>query len=107
DVRPLPFTAGIVVLVLFYLASGIGYILVLERLHRPCPPRPVVLSIWAKSLLGRYVPGSVLMVLGRVVLSHDRGVPRRATAAAMVYELILSVGVAALAAGAFVVVYGI
>lgn len=107
DLRPWPLAAGLAVLVLFYLASGIGYILILERLHRPCPPRLVVLSIWARSLLGRYVPGSVLMVLGRVVLSHERGVPRRATAAAMAYEYVLSVGVAAVAAAAFVVVYGI
>lgn len=107
DLRPWPFAAGIVVLAVFYLASGFGYILILERLHRPCPPRLVVLSIWGKSLLGRYVPGSVLMVLGRVVLSHERGVPRRASAAAMAYELVLSVGVAAIAAAVFVVVYGI
>lgn len=107
DIRPLPFAAGIVVLVLFYLASGVGYLLILERLHRPPPPRLAMLSIWARSLLGRYVPGSVVMVLGRVVLSHERGVPRRATAAAMVYELVLSVGVAAAAAVLFVAVYGL
>ncbi len=107
DLRWWPFAAGVAVLVLFYLASGIGYILILERLHHPCPPRIAVLSIWARSLLGRYVPGSVLMVVGRVVLSHERGVPRRATAAAMTYELILSVGVAAAAAAVFVAVYGV
>lgn len=107
DIRPLPFAAGIAVLVLFYLASGVGYLLILQRMHRPAPPHLAMLSIWARSLLGRYVPGSVVMVLGRVVLSHERGVPRRTTAAAMVYELVLSVGVAAAAAVLFVLVYGL
>jgi hypothetical protein len=107
DLRWAPFIAGTAVLVVFYLASAAGYVLILERLHAPCPPRSVVVSIWGRSLLGRYVPGSVLMVVGRVVLSHERGVPRRATAAAMIYEWVLSVGVAAAAAVLFVVVYGI
>lgn len=107
DLRWMPFVAGTGVLVLFYLASAAGYILILERLHSPCPPRSVVASIWGISLLGRYVPGSVLMVVGRVVLSHERGVPRRTTAAAMVYEWLLSVGVAAAAAVLFVGLYGI
>jgi glycosyltransferase 2 family protein len=107
DLRWGAFAAGTAVLVLFYLASAAGYVLILERLHAPCPPRSVVVSIWGRSLLGRYVPGSVLMVVGRVVLSHERGVPRRATAAAMVYEWLLSVGVAAVAAVLFVVAYGI
>jgi glycosyltransferase 2 family protein len=107
DLRWAPFAAGTAVLVLFYLASAAGYILILERLHNPCPPRSVIASIWGKSLLGRYVPGSVLMVVGRVVLSHERGVPRRTTAAAMTYEWLLSVGVAAAGAALFVALYGI
>lgn len=107
DLRPAPLVAGILVLVLFYAASAAGYVLILERLHAPAADRLVVSSIWGRSLLGRYVPGSVLMVLGRVVLSHERGVPRRATAAAMVYEWLLSVGVAAVAAAVFIAVYGV
>lgn len=107
QLRPLPLIAAALVLLAFYLASAVGYVLILERLHHACPPRSVVISIWARSLLGRYVPGSVVMVLGRVVLSHERGVPRRATAAAMAYELILSVGVAAAASVVLVVAYGV
>jgi uncharacterized membrane protein YbhN (UPF0104 family) len=107
NLRPAPFIAGTAVLVVFYIASATGWILILERLHSPCPPRVVTAAIWGKSLLGRYVPGSVLMIVGRVVLSYERGVPRRATGAAMVYEWLLSVGVAAAAAVAFVLVYGI
>lgn len=93
------------VLLVFYLASGLGYAGIVERLHHPGPPRAALLSIWGRSLLGRYVPGSVVMVLGRVVLSHERGVPRRATVAATAYEQILALAVAGAAGVAFVGVY--
>jgi glycosyltransferase 2 family protein len=106
DLDPVLLALGCAVLLAFYAASGLGYGAIVDRLHRPGPPPPVTLSIWARSLLGRYVPGSVLMVLGRVVLSHERGVPRRATVAAMAYEQVLSVGVAAAAGVAFVGLYG-
>jgi glycosyltransferase 2 family protein len=51
------------------------------------------------------VPGNVLMVVGRVVLSHEQGVPRKASLAATVYEQALAVGVAAAGAVAFVAFY--
>jgi hypothetical protein len=41
---------------------------------------------WGQPLLARYVPGSVLYVLGRVLLSERLGVPRRTTIASIVYE---------------------
>ena len=41
-------------------------------------------------LLARYVPGSVLYVLGRVLLSERAGVPRRITIASIVYEQAIS-----------------
>ena len=66
----------------------------------------MTVSIWARSLLGRYVPGSVVMILGRVVLSYERGVPRKATLAGMAYEQLLSVGVAAAGGVAFIALYG-
>ena len=96
---------GILVLLVFYVTSALGYGAIIDRLHHPGPPALVTLSIWARSLLGRYVPGNVLMVLGRVVLSHERGVPRRASLAATVYEQALSVGVAAAGAVIFIAVY--
>lgn len=105
DVQPALLVAGCLVLLVFYLASALGYGAIIGRLHHPGPPARATLSIWARSLLGRYVPGNVLMVLGRVVLSHERGVPRRASLAATVYEQALSVGVAAAGAVIFVAVY--
>ena len=41
-------------------------------------------------MLARYVPGSVLYVLGRVLLSERLGVPRRITVASIAYEQALS-----------------
>jgi glycosyltransferase 2 family protein len=96
---------GILVLLVFYLASALAYGAIVDRLHHPGPPPLVTLSIWARSLLGRYVPGNVLMVLGRVVLSHEQGVPRRVSLAAITYEQALSLGVAAAGAVVFVAVY--
>jgi hypothetical protein len=95
DLEPGILVLGVLVLLAFYLTSALGYGAIVDRLHHPGPRPLVTLSIWARSLLGRYVPGNVLMVLGRVVLSHEQGVPRRVTLAATVYEQALSLGVAA------------
>lgn len=106
DLHPGLLTLGLLTLLVFYAVSGLGYGAIVDRLHHPGPPPLVTLSIWARSLIGRYVPGSVVMVVGRVVLSHERGVPRRASVAAMAYEQLLSVGVAAAAGVAFIGLYG-
>lgn len=105
SVQPATLALGCAVLGAFYLASGLGYAAIVGRLHPDGPPARATLSIWARSLLGRYVPGNVLMVLGRVVLSHERGIPRRATLAATAYEQILALGVAAAGAVVFVAAY--
>lgn len=96
---------GCLVLAVFYVCSGIGYGAIQDSLHHPGPPARVTLSIWARSLLGRYVPGNVLMLVSRVVLAYERGVPRRISVAATVYEQLLAVGVAAAGAVVFVAVY--
>lgn len=106
DLDPALLALGCVVLFAFYAASGVGYAAIVDLLHSPGPPPRAIVSIWARSLLGRYVPGSVVMVLGRVVLAHERGVPRRASVAAITYEQLLSVGVAAAGGVAFVALYG-
>jgi hypothetical protein len=105
ELQPGLLAMGCAVLLLFYLASGVGYIAIIDRLHGGGPPGLVMLDIWGRSLLGRYVPGNVLMVVGRVVLSYERGVPRRSTVAAMVYEQVLTVAVGAAGAVAFVAIY--
>lgn len=105
ELQPGLLALGCAVLLVFYLASGVGYIAIIDRLHHGGPSPLVMLDIWARSLLGRYVPGNVLMVVGRVVLSYERGVPRRSTVAAMVYEQVLTVAVGAAGAVAFVALY--
>ena len=87
-----------VVLPLFYVLSALGWDLILRFLgYRIGLGRAQV--AWGQPLLARYVPGSVLYVLGRVLLSERAGIPRRITIASIVYEQAISataaVGVAA------------
>lgn len=78
-----------VVLPVFYALSALGWDLTLRFLgYRIGPGRAQV--AWGQPLLARYVPGSVLYVLGRVLLSERAGVPRRITIASVVYEQAIS-----------------
>ncbi|MEX0972259.1 MAG: lysylphosphatidylglycerol synthase domain-containing protein [Solirubrobacterales bacterium] len=77
------------VLPLFYVLSALGWDLILRFLgYRIGIGRAQV--AWGQPLLARYVPGSVLYVLGRVLLSERAGVPRRITIASIVYEQAIS-----------------
>jgi len=74
-----------VVLPIFYALNAVGWDLILRFLgYRLGAGRAQV--AWGQPLLARYVPGSVLYVLGRVLLSERAGVPRRLTVASVVYE---------------------
>lgn len=74
-----------VVLPCFYVLSALGWDLTLRFLdYRIGAGRAQV--AWGQPLLARYVPGSVLYVLGRVMLSERTGVPRRITVASIAYE---------------------
>jgi uncharacterized membrane protein YbhN (UPF0104 family) len=48
-------------------------------------------AVWGKSILGRYVPGSVVMFVGRAWLSHSQGLSVERVSAAMVYEQAMGV----------------
>lgn len=104
--RPAPLAAAIVVLAGFYATSGAAYARIVRLLEPDGPPGAVTVSVWARSLLGRYVPGNVLMIVGRVVLARERGTSRRVTLAATAYEQVLALVVAAIAAVAFVALSG-
>jgi len=89
---------GFLFLALFYALSALGWDLILRSLgHRIGMGRAQV--AWGQPLLARYVPGSVLYVLGRLLLSERAGVSRRITLASIVYEQAISatsaIGVAA------------
>jgi hypothetical protein len=74
-----------VVLPVFYVFSALGWDLTLRCLgHRVGAGQAQV--AWGQPMLARYVPGSVLYVLGRVLLSERLGVPRRTTVASIAYE---------------------
>lgn len=104
ELHPGLLLASAATLFAFYATSGLAYGAIVRSL-RPGTAQLPTLAVWARSLLGRYVPGNVLMVLGRVVLAHERGVPRRITLAATVYEQALALGVAAIGGVIFVAAY--
>ncbi|HET7177391.1 MAG TPA: lysylphosphatidylglycerol synthase domain-containing protein, partial [Solirubrobacterales bacterium] len=91
-----------VVLPLFYALSALGWDLTLRFLgYRIGVGRAQV--AWGQPLLARYVPGSVLYVLGRVLLSERAGVPRRITIASIAYEQAISATSAVAVAAYFII----
>jgi glycosyltransferase 2 family protein len=93
-----------VVLPIFYSFNAVGWDLILRFLgYRLGAGRAQV--AWGQPLLARYVPGSVLYVLGRMLLSERAGVPRRLTIASIVYEQALQATSAILVAAYFLIVH--
>jgi uncharacterized membrane protein YbhN (UPF0104 family) len=91
-----------VVLPFFFALNAVGWDLILRFLgYRLGAGRAQV--AWGQPLLARYVPGSVLYVLGRVLLSERAGVPRRLTVASIVYEQALQATSAIAVAAYFVI----
>ncbi len=93
-------------IILGYTWQGLTYVRSVEWLAPRHPPRRIHLAIWAKSLIARYIPGNVMLVIGRAVMAREWGVPRRTTLAVTVYEQILGVGLAAIGAIGYVAVFG-
>jgi hypothetical protein len=93
---------AMVILPAFFVLSALGWDLVLRFLgYRIGFGRAQV--AWGQPLLARYVPGSVLYVLGRVLLSERAGVPRRITIASIVYEQAISATSAVIIAAYFII----
>jgi glycosyltransferase 2 family protein len=91
-----------VVLPGFYALSALGWDFTLRFLgYRIGVGRAQV--AWGQPLLARYVPGSVLYVLGRVLLSERAGVPRRIAIASIVYEQAISATSAVVVAAYFII----
>ena len=105
DVDPAAMAGSLLVLGVFLLFNGAGYVAILERVEARRLPRRRVLGIWARSILARYVPGNVLMVAGRVVLGREAGATGRGILAATVYEHALIIGLSACGA-AYLLVFG-
>jgi hypothetical protein len=93
---------AIVILPFFYVLSALGWDFILRFLGHPIGFGRAQVA-WGQPMLARYVPGSVLYVLGRVLLSERAGVPRRLTIASIVYEQAISATSAVVVAAYFIV----
>ncbi len=93
---------AIAILPMFYVLSAFGWDLILRFLGYPIGFGRAQVA-WGQPLLARYVPGSVLYVLGRVVLSERAGIPRRITIASIVYEQAISATSAVIVASYFII----
>src|SRR4051794_4047031 len=78
-----------------YASAGLGYGWVVRRIAPGSPGPWPMLRVWTLAQLGRYVPGTVMMVVGRLELGRALGVPRRVSLAASVYEQALLLATAA------------
>lgn len=85
-----------------YSLMALIWVLILKLKGESLRPVPAQ-AIWGKSLLARYVPGNMLMVLSRVVLAEREGVPRRAALSSVIYELGLNLLAAAIVSAYFIV----
>lgn len=93
---------ALVILPGYFALSALGWDLILRYLGYPLGIGRAQVA-WGQPLLARYVPGSVLYVLGRVLLSERAGVPRRITLASIVYEQALSATSAVIVAAYFII----
>jgi hypothetical protein len=93
---------AIVILPFFFVLSAYGWDLTLRFLGYPLGFGRAQVA-WGQPLLARYVPGSVLYVLGRLLLSERAGIPRRITIASIVYEQAVSATSAVVVASYFII----
>ncbi len=93
---------AIIVLPAFFVLSAYGWDLILRFMGYPLGFGRAQVA-WGQPLLARYVPGSVLYVLGRVLLSEKAGIPRRITIASIVYEQAISATSAVVVASYFII----
>ncbi len=69
---------------LFYL--GLGWHIILWKMGGKLPYRRGI-YIWIASQLGRFVPGKVVLVLGRAYMCEKEGIRKRVTSASVIYEM--------------------
>lgn len=73
-----------------YIGHSLGWLLLLRLFKQKVPFLPVM-YVWFKSLIARYVPGNVLMIVGRVMMIKPYGVPKRISLTTIAYEQALLV----------------
>ncbi len=107
ELRPELIAAAALVIGASYWLAAEAYARVVGELHPDAVPhRAALRRQWSLSILGRYVPGNVLMVAGRMELGREIGVPRKVALTASTYEQILMLGAAGLGALGFLAFYG-
>ncbi len=84
---------AIATMLLYYIFSASLWGLILRSMGTPVSSWQTQ-KIWAQPLLVRYIPGSVLFVLARVLMAEKAGVPRRVSTAGIVYEQSISIAAA-------------
>lgn len=82
---PFYLALSIVLILLYYAQQWGGWRLIMRGFGDPLA-RSESAIIWFSTILGRYVPGSVAMVVGRVEMCRRRGIPGSTTLASLVYE---------------------
>jgi glycosyltransferase 2 family protein len=100
--RPAWLALSALMVFVFYVVSAELWRLIVVALGTHVDPWQAR-SIWGKSLLARYVPTNVLMVVGRIVMAERLGVSKRICLASIVYELGLGFGTAVIVGAYFVV----
>ena len=93
---------AVVCVALFYTVQGELWRVIVHSLGEHIDAVPGR-AVWGKSLIARYVPTNVLMVVGRVVMAERHGVPKRVTLASVVYELAFALGTAVMVGAYFVI----
>jgi hypothetical protein len=86
----------------FYVAQGELWRLIVHALGERIEPRPAR-AVWGKSLIARYVPTNVLLLVSRIVMAERYGVAKRVCFASVVYELGLGFGTAVMVGAYFVI----
>jgi glycosyltransferase 2 family protein len=94
------FAVAVIASVAAVSAYGLVWLYLLRRLGTRAPLR--WMTLFFKSQLGKYLPGSVWQYAGRVGLAHNRGVPIQRGVVSVVGEIVCS-AVSAAAAASFIV----
>lgn len=95
---------AILAMLVYYTMSASLWGLILKFMGSPVSPGEAQ-KIWAQPLLVRYIPGSVLFVLARVLMAEKAGVSRRVSTAGIVYEQAVSIAAAMTIASYFLIAH--
>jgi hypothetical protein len=95
---------AVAVLGVYFVLAGAAWGLTLARMGSRIGSGEAQRT-YAQPMLLRYVPGTVLFVVARILLTERAGVPRRVVTAAIVYELAISTSAALSIAAWFLIVH--